>query len=240
MAARVHVRGPGLEPGSHTFDAGIVTIGGAMGLWGARSPSSCAGVHVGLSAAVFAQFDLSTEGKELLNADYDVALPVSVRQGPYSARVRLMHESSHLGDQFVLARPGVQRIDLSHELVDLVLSWEHDFVRLYAGGGWIFHAKTDLAPLSAVGGLELRGPALSMRFWGSPTLTPVGGVDVTLPQQRGWQATTNAVAGLEFHQPGAETRLRVLAVYQHGTWPFGQFSFTETSDGFGVQTQFEL
>lgn len=236
-AARVRVSGDGLHP---EFAVGIATIGGAMGLWGLYSASSCAGVQLGVSGAVFAQFNLSADSKDLLNADYDVALPVSVRHGPFSARFRLMHESSHLGDQFVLATPDVRRLDLSHELVDLLLSYEHGYARLYAGGGYIIHAKIDLRPLSAQGGLELRGPGLQARFWGTPTMVPVAGVDVSLSEQRGWQANTTAVAGIELHQPGADSRLRILAVYQHGYWPFGQFLFTETMSGFGLQTQFEL
>jgi hypothetical protein len=240
MAARIRMSGNGVEGGARSFQAGIVTIGGTMGLWGAHSLSSCAGVQVGLSAAVFAQFDLSAEGKDLLNADYDAALPVTVRHGPYSARLRLVHESSHLGDQFVLASPGVRRLDLSHELVDLMLSYERGFARLYLGGGYIFHSKINLSPLSAQGGLELRGPGLSLRFWGSPSMRPVAGVDVSMIQQRHWQASTSVVAGVEVHQPGTESRLRVVGAYQHGYWPFGQFSFTETVDSFGLQMQYEL
>jgi hypothetical protein len=239
-AARVRVSGDGPHPEARSFEVGVATIGGAMGLWGLYSPSSCAGVQLGLSAAVFAQFNLSAEGKDLLNADYDAALPVTVRHGPYSARLRLVHESSHLGDQFVLASPGVRRLDLSHELVDLMLSYERGFARLYLGGGYIFHSKINLSPLSAQGGLELRGPGLSLRFWGSPSMRPVAGVDVSMIQQRHWQASTSVVAGVEVHQPGTESRLRVVGAYQHGYWPFGQFSFTETVDSFGLQMQYEL
>ncbi len=52
------------------------------------------------------QFDLSAPSSDLINTDYVVGVPLSWRSGGWSTRVRLYHQSSHLGDEFLLGRPG--------------------------------------------------------------------------------------------------------------------------------------
>jgi len=91
--------------------------------------------QAGLHAGVFSIFDLNADSSDLINSDFFVALPISARHGPLSAQVRLFHQSSHLGDEFLL-RNRVDRINLSYEGADLRLSvkpW--DWLRFYAGGG---------------------------------------------------------------------------------------------------------
>src|SRR5689334_1933417 len=44
------------------------------------------GIQLGLAGAVFAQFDLGSPSYDLLNADYTIALPLTLRAGPISAR----------------------------------------------------------------------------------------------------------------------------------------------------------
>jgi len=70
---------------------------------------------VSLFGAVFAQFNLDTPSFDLLNADYLVGPELTLRHGRWSGRVRFYHQSSHLGDEFLLnygIAHGVQRQDL--------------------------------------------------------------------------------------------------------------------------------
>lgn len=83
---------------------------------------------------VFSIFDLNADSSDLINSDFFVGLPISARYGPLSAQVRVFHQSSHLGDEFLLRGP-VDRINLSYEGADLRLSvkpW--NWLRFYAGG----------------------------------------------------------------------------------------------------------
>src|SRR5688500_8110474 len=102
-------------------DVGAVSFGETFTLL--RERLGAAWWEIGVQAGVFAVFDLSAESKDLVNADYMVGVPVSARYGDWSAIFRLFHQSSHLGDEFLL-RTRPERINLSYESVDLRLSHE--------------------------------------------------------------------------------------------------------------------
>ena len=63
------------------------------------------------SRRVFSQFDLSAPSSDLINTDYVVGVPLSWRSGGWSTRVRLYHQSSHLGDEFPAGPAGVQLVE---------------------------------------------------------------------------------------------------------------------------------
>src|SRR2546428_12899020 len=115
-----------------TFDLASGGFGEGFGLL--RWPRGHAGDgwQLGISGAVSAIFNLDTSSMDLLNADYYVGFPVSYRGGGWSARLRLFHQSSHLGDEFLLQPqdvqpvPLVQRINLSYEAVEMLGSYERD------------------------------------------------------------------------------------------------------------------
>ena len=81
--------------------------------------------EIALQAGVFSIFNMNAQSKDLVNADYTVGLLTSYRTGPFSGFLRLHHQSSHLGDEFILDSPTpVNRINLTFEEVDLKLSYE--------------------------------------------------------------------------------------------------------------------
>ena len=75
------------------------------------------GFQISISGSVFAQFDLDVNSYDLLNADYIVGIPITMRTGAFSARLRLYHQSSHLGDEFLLREedPTFVRENISYE-----------------------------------------------------------------------------------------------------------------------------
>src|SRR5439155_8371013 len=83
-------------------DLGAAGIGDRFGLvrWNGRTPGM--GAELSLAANVYTQFDFNTASYDLINADYVVGLPITFRWNRFSARLRLYHQSSHLGDEFVL------------------------------------------------------------------------------------------------------------------------------------------
>ena len=92
--------------------------------------------ELGAQAGVFSIFDVSAASIDLVNADYRVGFLSSYRKGPLSGFVRIQHQSSHLGDEFLLNNPGITRINLSYEEVDVKLSYQLlSWLRLYGGGG---------------------------------------------------------------------------------------------------------
>jgi hypothetical protein len=87
----------------------------------------------GIAGAVFAQFDLETPSSDLINADHVIGLPWTWRRGDWSGRMRLYHQSSHLGDEFLLnTQP--QRVNLSFEAIEAIVAHDFGVVRVYGGG----------------------------------------------------------------------------------------------------------
>jgi hypothetical protein len=210
-------------------DLAALGVGDRVDLFRVNGPRVGEGLQLGVAGNVYAQFDLDTPSYDLINADYLLGLPLTMRLGSVSGRVRLYHQSSHLGDEYLL-RPGVvaQRENFSFESLEALGSVELGAVRVYGGAEYVF----DRTPGSRVsrlvhGGVELReGGALAQRgTLGNVRL--VGGVDLKAAEELDWDVGVSARAGLEFG-PGTDPshrtrRLSLLGEYYNGPSPYGQF-----------------
>ncbi len=217
---------------------GSVGFGENFGFYTRRE--GCNGWQVGILAGVFAQFNLDAPSKDLINADYVVGIPVSWRSGGWSTRVRLYHQSSHLGDEFLLGRPGFDRVNLSFEEIEAIVSYDNRWARLYAGGGHLIHREPDSLDRNRVQwGFELRGPAMPSPILGSMVeglfITPILGADFKSFEELHWIINTNVIGGLEWSMEGSTRRFRVLVNYYHGFNPYGQFFAQKIETiGFGL------
>jgi Protein of unknown function (DUF1207) len=189
----------------------------------------------GIQASVFSLFNLDAHSKDLINADYMAAAVAAFRWKDVSALGRVYHQSSHLGDEFLLHN-SVQRINLTYEGADLRLSYEFwPGLRIYGGGGGIFDQEpSDLKPWYAEGGIEFRSP------WpAGARVRPVAGVDVQTRQQNDWSADLSARAGVEFLGLLYGRNVQLLLEYFSGHSPNGQF-YKDKIDyiGLGVHLHF--
>ena len=226
---------------------GSVALGENFGLWSRRKEGTCDGMQVGLLMGIFSQFDLFGPSTELINTDFNIGIPFSWRSDFVSARVRVYHQSSHLGDQFLLARPGFKNAELSFEEIEGILSFNtpHGWGRVYGGGGYLIRREpTTLDRLKAQWGVELRGPEIHSPLFGSTLkggliVTPVAAVDFKAFEELKWVVNSNSAAGLEWFRPGTTRRLRLLFNYYWGYNPYGQFySQKIQSVGFGLYLVF--
>jgi len=219
-------------------NVGSVGFGENFGFYTRRD--GCNGWQVGLLAGVFSQFNLDAPSSELINTDYIVGIPLSWRSGSWSTRVRLYHQSSHLGDEFLLGRPGFNRVNLSFEEVEAILSYDYRWARLYAGGGYLVDREpATLDRIRAQWGFELRGPTMDSPILGTVVaglrITPVLGTDFKSFEELNWVINTNVVGGIEWSMDGSTRRLRVLLNYYHGFNPYGQFFAQKIETvGFGL------
>ena len=236
---RVDFEGPGLPGGGmdDTITAAITGMGTDLGIWRRSQQSRCDGLQVNLLSAVFAQFNLDAPSNDLINSDFLIGPEISLRRGPVSARLRVFHQSSHLGDEFILNNPAVDRVNLSFEEFDGLLSIQGRWWRLYGGGGYILSSDTDLDEGLAHWGFELRGWG-----WGAEKLRGalVWGADFKSFEEQNWNVTTSLMGGLEFANPPGTHRFRVMLAYLHGGVPFGQFFNTEEIESYGVHLQFDF
>lgn len=201
--------------------AGAVGFGDTFSLY--RDQAFGGRWEVGFQAGVFALFDLDSESKDLLNADYWVGIPLSFRKGDFSATTRIYHQSSHLGDEFLLRGTTDQtdRVNLSYEAVDLLLSYDIDeTLRVYGGGGYLFHREPeDLDPWVAQTGVEY----VHDRSWAG-VMRPVAALDVQVREESGWSPDFAGRAGVQIENPRliSET-VQITAEYYNGRNPNGQF-----------------
>jgi hypothetical protein len=207
---------------------GAVSFGESIALYRARGLGGFG--ELGLQAGVFSIFDLGAPSSDLVNTDFFVALQASYRADDLSTMFRIFHQSSHLGDEFLL-RNRVDRVNLSYEGVDLKLSYNlFDWLRLYAGGAYLFNLDpSDFKPWSTQGGIELQTP---WRFWGDSTRL-VTALDLQNRQENKWSTEISVRGGLQFERPGSFMRkISLLMEYYHGHSPNGQF-FERKMEYFG-------
>jgi len=196
--------------------------------------------ETGLQAGVFSDFNLDASSSDLVNTDFIVSLYSSVRAGQFSAFSRLYHQSSHLGDEFLLSKihSKFERVNLSYEGVDLKLSYELPYgVRLYGGGGGLFHREpTTLKPWLAQYGIEFRSP-WRIDF---ASMRPIVAADIKNYEENNWNTDISARAGFEFENLQVLGRkLQILAEYYKGYSPSGQF-YKDKVEYFGVGAHYHF
>ena len=179
--------------------------------------------ELAMQGGVFALFDLDAVSEDLLNADYLVGPTLTWKWDDLSILARLFHQSSHLGDEFLLANPGFDRENYSFEAFDAIVS--HDFddgtIRLYGGGRGRFNTDPgDLDHWSIQYGAEWQ----SRRTFLADHLRPIAALDIQHHEQNNWEADVSVRAGVQLKGPESGGHaLQLLAEYYNGHSPHGQF-----------------
>ena len=208
-------------------DIAAVGIADQFGFFRIGGSNAGNGVQLGLQGAVFAQFDAGTSSYDLLNSDFIIGLPLTFRAGGFSGRARVYHQSSHLGDEFLLRPTRPERENLSFESAELLLSQDVNALRVYAGGEVFFRRDPEDLPEHLLhGGVELRprgtigfGPTARARF--------VAAGDVKAIDEDEWRIGVSARAGIEVGRPREGEvpgrRWSLLVELYQGPSPYGQF-----------------
>jgi uncharacterized protein DUF1207 len=228
FAAYLWERSPRLAP-----RLGSVGFGQTIGVVSSR------GWQLAIAAAVFSQFNLARPTADLMNTDYRVGLPLTYRRAGLTTRVQLYHQSSHLGDEYML-HANAQRIDLTFEAAELLVSQRLAAWRVYGGGEYVFtHSPADLKPGVLHGGVEYRQPGAPVHFGRLATGRVVAALDAKSFQDRGWDVGWSAITGLELGDPVARGeggwRWSLLLRAYTGPAPYGEFFRDRVASlGFGL------
>lgn len=183
-------------------------------------------LEAGIEAGIFAVFDLDHPKACHVNTDFYVAVLTDYAFDNYSFRGRLWHQSSHLGDEFLLSNPGFDRRNLSDEGVDFFASYQlGQPIRLYAGIGYIFDRDKEFPekPLYFEFGSEVKvfgerhhcnklyiEPFLAMHFrtW----------------EEHAWNLDQTYALGIEIGKiQGVGKKMRLFLEYHEGFSKEGQF-----------------
>ncbi len=122
---------------------GSVGLGQVFGLYRWPGKQNGDGWQLNFFGAAFSQFNMDASSDDLLNTDYLVGIPLTFRYGSLSGRMRLFHQSSHLGDEFILGGTSPNRVNLSVEVLDIILAKDIGNWRLYGGGATILRHDPD-------------------------------------------------------------------------------------------------
>lgn len=203
---------------------GAVSFGETIPFYRGSIGRSLAQWEAGLQAGVFSDFNLGAPSTDLINTDFIASAYASVRAKQFSAFGRIYHQSSHLGDEFLLRRINstFERINLSYEGADLRLSYEFPYgVRIYGGGGGLFHKEpSSLEVWMAQYGVEFRSP---WRLNFAP-IRPIIAADLKNFQENNWNTDVSIRGGIEFDNLQVLNRkLQILVEYFNGNSPSGQF-----------------
>jgi hypothetical protein len=215
---------------SYRTTIGATGFGTSFGLWrnDAKEPGN--GWQLSISAAVFSQFDLEADSLDLINADYIVGFPLTFRHNRHSMRIRFYHQSSHLGDEFLINN-NPERINFSYEALEVLYGYEIGRWRAYLGGGYALNINpSDLERTVLTGGLEFRSGASSKRAgqW-------IAGLHVESLEHRDWETNWSFKGGYEFAASRPGQRMKILAEAYDGYTPHGQFYDSDaTYYGIGV------
>ncbi|MGZ5077688.1 MAG: DUF1207 domain-containing protein [Methylobacter sp.] len=205
-------------------DIAAVSFGETIPFYRGTFGQSSAQWEAGIQAGVFSDFNLNGPSSDLINTDFVASVYSSLRVGHFSTFGRVYHQSSPLGDEFLLSKIGTnfQRVNLSYEGVDLKLSYELPYgIRLYGGGEGLFDRDpTALKIWSVQYGLEFRSP-WRMQL---AAMRPIVAVDVKNHEENHWNYDVSARAGVQFENLQVIGRkLQILAEYYNGYSPSGQF-----------------
>jgi hypothetical protein len=228
------------------INLGSVGISDAFALLRIGGPKPGDGFQISLAGSVFAQFDLDSSSYDLVNADYIIGLPMTFRRQAFSMRFRLYHQSSHLGDEFLLREnnPKFVRENISFEAAEMILSLDGGPFRIYGGGEYLLRRDPkDLERYVAHGGVELRPARRLVRFGTVAGVRFVAGGDVKASEEQDWKPAVSIRTGFEFDRPRDTDppgrRWGLLFEAYTGPSPYGQF-FRNQVRYFGAGIHFTL
>lgn len=224
------------SPGTDAEIQAAAAIGVTLPVFHIISWPEGGGVVVGAQAAVFARFRIQRPSRDDLGQDWVVGMPIEVAWDESSVRLRFVHRSSHLGDEFA-ASTGGKRIEFGGESIDLLMAREYGAIRVYGGGGWILHSNTDD---TAILRSEQRSDRYTLQAGGDaewrpfddPRISLLAGADWQSAQRTNWRSSFAFAAGLRARAGTGEVDL--LVRYTDGASALGQF-FLTTERAFGLE-----
>ncbi len=218
--------------GGDVKNGAATNLGGAFSVYRSR-PTGSSQWEMGIQAGTFSLFDLSAKSgsNDILNTDFVLAVFHAYRSGRFSSLVRLAHQSSHLGDEYI-QNTQTSRIEVNHDRVDAKVAYDvADWLRVYGGGGLLLRQSPDGLGMGTVQvGAELTSPTT---YW-KGRLRPVAYADVQLHERTGWSYGHSVMAGVQFETLRLDGRaVQLLIEHYTGPFPDGQF-FTQKTQWLGI------
>jgi hypothetical protein len=231
--------GEGLERESFSFpdpeDAAndvnaAAAIGGSIPLFQLAEWPGKGGMVASAQLGVFSRFRIEYPSRDDVGQDWFVGMPFEIAYEKFTGRFRIMHRSSHIGDELV-ETTGASRIEFGGEFADFLAGYELlPGARLYGGATWNFRSYTEQLPALRVRDmhdyLEVHGGIDGSWYgWSEGRTGLVAGFDWQSAQRTGWRSQFSLAAGFAARKNGQATKLMLR--YFHGPSSMGEFFLTK-------------
>jgi Protein of unknown function (DUF1207) len=192
-------------------------------------------ISLGFGAEVYGRFSVADARSSLISSDWVVGLNTTAELGRWSLTAELLHESSHLGDEYG-GRFAATRLDWTREVASGWVSYSTGPWRVTGSTSYVLIDELDLDPAGASFAVDYRG-----RGGGGvlgAMVRPVGGVFFDAWAETAWRVSTSAKLGVAFGPPqGRQISFSVVAHTGLSTQP--QF-FRRESRYVGGELRFDL
>ena len=158
-----------------------------------------------------------------------VGMPIEFQYDRWSGRFRIMHRSSHLGDELIQISHA-QRIEFGGEFADFIAAYRFaDDARVYGGATYNFRSYTRWVPVMRRNNREDYGQLQAgvdgtWYKWADGHFGLIAGADWQAQQRTNWRSIVSVAAGPGIQTNGRATRL--LVRYYHGPSSMGEFFLT--------------
>lgn len=192
-------------------------------------------ISLGFGTEVYGRFSMGDSRSALISNDWVVGLNTTAELGPWSLTAEIIHESSHLGDEYG-ERFDASRLDWTREVASAWVSYSTGPWRLTGNVSYVVIDELDLARPGAAVAVDFHGPG-SGRFLGA-AIRPIGGVFVDGSAETAWRLSLSAKLGVGVAAPsGREIGLALIA--HDGLSTQRQF-FRRESRYLGAELRFDL
>ncbi len=231
-ASFVHAKRPGGGFVGRNIEA-EVAVGHRLSLLRLDDGSSPGrAITLGLEMGIFSRFFMEAPTKDLVNSDFRIGLPLSIRMGAWESRLTVRHVSSHLGDDYLVrfleetVEDGFSQT--SKDGFEGILARRVGAsVRLYVGGDLNFHTNQRMSRAGVRLGGEWEPVEPGEGDGGWPFFA--GDFEYASFSE---QLAATLVGGMGFRVNGQRFRLEARARF--GFTPMGHFRETdETFYGLG-------
>jgi len=205
------------------------TLGAHLGLirFGTHDPIYPEGFQIDVEGAAFPRLAMGYE-RDLVAVDFRIGIPLSYRHGRFETKLACYHLCSHLGDEWLIRYPALNRINFARDALVLAVAVRPvPAVRLYAEAGWAFLTEGGSEPWEFQFGVDLSPVGPTGRWF-----TPFLAVNTRLRQEVDFSGNFTAQAGLQWSGPSGGL-LRFGAHYFNGLTDYYEF-FREHEEQIGL------
>lgn len=212
------------------------TLGARVGLlrYGNYNAADPEGFQIDVEGAAFPRLGPESD-MDLTSVDFRAGMPLTWRRGKWRYKAAYYHLSSHLGDEYQLKNPDVERLNYVYDALVFGASYYPiRAVRLYGEASWAFHYKGGASPWEFQFGADV-SPARPSGLRGDPFVA----ANVYLREAVDYGGSFTFQTGWQWRGGGPGHLLRLGVQYFDGkSVQFEFYNQTEQQIGVGVWYDF--